>query len=154
MIMEIHNYGVLTPLALHILCSYLIGPTAVWLSIVTNINYIFSALPTKYFWTEKMVMCYAQDPITWMRGTSLPVLAVWTVPAWSSLEVITKTSQWAQWRPKSPASPVFAQLLVQAQIKESIKAQRRWPLGEEVTGEFPAQKASNAENVSMRWRHM
>ena len=31
------------------------------------------------------------------------------------------------WRFKSPASPLFAQLLVQVQIKENIKAPRHWP---------------------------
>ena len=43
----------------------------------------------------------------------------------------------------------------QAQIKENIKAPRHWPLwgGFTVTGEFPAQRASNAENVSIWWRH-
>ena len=35
--------------------------------------------------------------------------------------------------------------LFKAQIKENIKAL--------VTGEFPTQKASNAENVSIWWRH-
>ena len=41
------------------------------------------------------------------------------------------------------------------QIKESIKATRHWPLCWELTGtgEFPAQMASNAENVSISWRH-
>ena len=37
----------------------------------------------------------------------------------------------------------------QAQIKENIKAPRHWPL----CGEFPAQRASNAENVSIWWRY-
>ena len=45
--------------------------------------------------------------------------------------------------------------LSKAQIKENIKAPRHWPLCEEspVTGEFPAQKASNVENVSIWRRH-
>ena len=38
------------------------------------------------------------------------------------------------------------------QIKENIKAPRHWPLWP-VTGEFPAQKASDAENISIWWRH-
>ena len=37
--------------------------------------------------------------------------------------------------------------LFKAQIKENIKAPRHWPC------EFPAQRASNAENVSIWWRH-
>ena len=39
---------------------------------------------------------------------------------------------------------------IQAQIKENIKASRYWPF---VTGEFPAQKASNTEYGSIWWRH-
>ena len=40
---------------------------------------------------------------------------------------------------------------IQAQIKENIKAPRHWPLCGEFagTGEFPAQRTSNAENVSI-----
>ena len=43
----------------------------------------------------------------------------------------------------------------QTQIKENIKAARHWPLcgNSPGTGEFPAQMASNAENVSIWWRH-
>ena len=45
--------------------------------------------------------------------------------------------------------------LFKAQIKENIKAPRHWPLcrNSPVTGEFPAQCASNAENVSIWCRH-
>ena len=65
-------------------------------------------------------------------------------------ENITMTSWWARWRLKSPASRVF----IQAQIKENIKALRCWPAGNSpVTGEFPAQRASYAENASIWWRH-
>ena len=41
------------------------------------------------------------------------------------------------------------------QIKEKIKAPRHWPLCGEFTGagEFPTQRASCAENVSIWWRH-
>ena len=40
-----------------------------------------------------------------------------------------------------------------AQIKDNTKAPRHWPLWGEFTGEFPAQRASNAEKVSIWWRH-
>ena len=46
---------------------------------------------------------------------------------------------------KSLASRVFTQPFVQAKIKENIKAPRRWPLWGGFTGDFPAQRASNAE---------
>ena len=44
---------------------------------------------------------------------------------------------------------------IQALIKQNIKAPRHCPLCGEFTGtgEFPAQMASNAENVSIWWRH-
>ena len=51
------------------------------------------------------------------------------------------------WRLKSPASRWFAQPFVSAQI---IKAPRHCGLCEENS---PSQRASNAENVSIWWRH-
>ena len=44
---------------------------------------------------------------------------------------------------------------VEAHIKETIKAPRHWPLqgNPSVTGGFPSQRVSNAENVSIWWRH-
>ena len=61
------------------------------------------------------------------------------------------TSEWARWRLKSPASWLFAQLFAQAQIKEKKSQLRVTGLCEgnpPVTGEFPSQRTSNAENVS------
>ena len=49
---------------------------------------------------------------------------------------ITMTSKWARWRLKSPASRVFTQPFIQAQIKENIKAPRHWPLCGEFTGDW------------------
>ena len=68
---------------------------------------------------------------------------------------ITLTSWWPRWRLKSPASRMFTQPFIQTQIKENIKAPRHWPLCGEFTGtgEFPAQRASYAENVSIWWCH-
>ena len=53
----------------------------------------------------------------------------------------------AQWRLKSPASGLFAQPFVQAQIKENIKALRHWHLWGKSTGIwwFPSQRTSSAE---------
>ena len=61
----------------------------------------------------------------------------------------------ARWRLKSPASWLFTQPFIQTQIKESSKAPRHWLCAGNSpgTGEFPAQMASNAENVSIWWRH-
>ena len=60
-----------------------------------------------------------------------------------------------QWRLNSPATRLFTQPFIQAQIKENIKALRHWPLcgNSPGTGKFPAQMASKAENVSIWWRH-
>ena len=41
---------------------------------------------------------------------------------------IIVTLYWARWRPKSPASRLFTQPFIQAQIEENIKAPRHWPL--------------------------
>ena len=49
--------------------------------------------------------------------------------------IITMTSWWARWRLKSPASRVFTQAFIQAQMKENIKAPRHWPLCGEFTGD-------------------
>ena len=48
---------------------------------------------------------------------------------------ITVTIIWALWRLKSPASRLFTQSFIQAQIKECIKAPRHWPLWGEFTGD-------------------
>ena len=66
---------------------------------------------------------------------------------------ITVMSKWARWHLNSPAARLFTQTFIQVQIKGNIKAPRHWPLWGEFTGEFPAQRASNAENVSIWWCH-
>ena len=48
---------------------------------------------------------------------------------------ITVTPEWARWRLKSPASPLFTQSFIQVQIKENIKAPRHWPLCGEFTSD-------------------
>ena len=66
-------------------------------------------------------------------------LFVWNMRVWSgclersinrkfSPRIITMTSWWERWHLKSPASRLFTQPFIQAQIKEKIKAQRHWPL--------------------------
>ena len=68
---------------------------------------------------------------------------------------ITVTSWWDWWRLKSPASLLFTQPFVQVQIKENIKSPRHRSLWGKFTGDrwIPAQRASNAETVSIWWRH-
>ena len=62
--------------------------------------------------------------LTFPRGTVL-----------SYVSSITMTSWWARWRLKSPASRLFTQPFIQAQIKENIKVPRHWPLWGEFTGD-------------------
>ena len=100
---------------------------------------------------------------------SSPVRVMYGVSFW--IDILTKvlksflsfmfnimsysTLQWPRLRLKSPAWRLFTQPFIQAQIKGNIKAPRHWLLCGEFTGtgEFPAQRASYAENVSIWWRH-
>ena len=73
----------------------------------------------------------------------------------ASVHCITMTLWWARWRLKSPASRLCTQPFVQAQNKESIKLRVTGFCegNPPVAGEIPAQRASNAEIVSIWWRH-
>ena len=68
-------------------------------------------------------------------------------------EPATITLQWRQNErdcvSNLPASRSFIEPFIQMQIKENTKAPHHWPL----CGEFPTQRASNAETVSIWWRH-
>ena len=73
----------------------------------------------------------------------------------TEVRIITVTSQWAWWRLKSPASRLFTRPFIRHKSKEQSKL-RVTDLCEgnsPVTGEFPAQTASNAVNVSIWWHH-
>ena len=104
---------------------------------------------------------YLEENWQCYSGNSLEHVQIWefftrpTLKFPVSLRFITLTSKWPRWRLKSPASRLFTQPFIQMQIKENIKALRHWPLCGEFTGtgEFPAQRASYAENVSIWWRH-
>ena len=90
----------------------------------------------------------AQDPFAVRESSSTRAIHSPQMFDFLMIYFITVTSYWTRWRLKSPASPLFTQPFIQAQIKESIEAPRHWPL----CGELPAQMASNAENVSIEWR--
>ena len=59
-----------------------------------------------------------------------------------------------RWRLKSPASRLFTQPFIQAQIKENIKAPRHWPLWGEFTDDrwIPRAKGQQRGNVFIWWR--
>ena len=58
-----------------------------------------------------------------------------------------------RWRLKSPALRLFTQPFLQAQIKENIKDPCHWHLRGEFTGDRWIPCTSNAENISIWWRH-
>ena len=64
-------------------------------------------------------------------------------------------SKWARWRLKSPASRLFTQPFIQGadNKKSKLRVTGLCAGNSPVTGEFPAQRASNVENVSIWWRH-
>ena len=70
------------------------------------------------------------------HGVEPELTCMWVAPGhgFTLKWCITMTSQWEWWRLKSPASRVFSQPFLQAQIKENIKAPRHWPLCVEFTG--------------------
>ena len=79
---------------------------------------------------------------SWRTNSRIPGV-VWrydahVAPLWifRCFSPITVTSQWAPWRLKLPASPLFTHLLIQAQIKENIKAPCHWPMCGGFTGHW------------------
>ena len=73
---------------------------------------------------------------------------------------MTVTTWWAPWYLKSPASSLFAQLYVRAQVRENIKAPRHWLCegNSRVTGKLPHKrpatgKISPFDDVIMWWYH-
>ena len=65
------------------------------------------------------------------------------------------TSSWAWWRLKSPASRLFTQPFIHAQIKENINVPPHWPLCGEITSDrwIPRTKGQQRGNASIWWRH-
>ena len=50
--------------------------------------------------------------------------------------IIAVLSLWVRWCIKSPASRLFTQPFIKAQIKENIKVPLHWPLWGEFTGDL------------------
>ena len=76
----------------------------------------------------------------------------------SPSSLITVTSQWPSWRLKSPALDCLCNRLSKLRSKETPKPAllplcERNPPVTLTKGGFPSQRASNAENVSIWWRH-
>ena len=71
----------------------------------------------------------------------------------SVLLTTTVTSWWAGWRFKLPAPRLFTQPFVQAQIKETLKAPRHWPLWREFTGDRWIPGPVTRKMFPFWWRH-
>ena len=68
---------------------------------------------------------------------------------------LNKSLQWRQNDRDGVSNHQAHEYLFKAQIQENIKAPRPRPLWGEftVTGEFPTQRVSKVEKVSIWWRH-
>ena len=69
----------------------------------------------------------------------------------SSQFFITVTSQ-MRWRLKSPASLLFTQLFVQAQIKENVKTPRYWPLLRYISDGYPILYSHPESYLVLSWQ--
>ena len=66
---------------------------------------------------------------------------------------MTLTSKWGRWRLKKPASRLFIQPFIRSKKTPKLRVTGLCEGNSPVTGEFPAQKISDAENVPIWWRH-
>ena len=100
-----------------------------------HINYLCRFFFFKIIW---IVHVYVRINIIYIRDILLVLL--------DEMDYlhITMTSHWARWRLKSPASQLFTQAFIQAQMKENSKAPRRWPLW----GEFTAHRIHRSSVTS------
>ena len=112
-------------------------------------------LPTSFYWIRYIIclvyiLTHRWGSVWWYRFQKACQLTLILLDCavifyfFKRLTYITMTSTFARWRIKLVASRLFAQPFVQTQIKQIIKA---------VPNGSPAQRSSNAENVSICWRH-
>ena len=95
-------------------------------------------------------------PVVQLSGCSCArPLYKWPLYNWPLEQHYSDVIMSAWWASQMVSLMLFTQPFIQAQIKENIKALRHWPLWGEFTGDRwnPTQRASNAENVSIWWRH-
>ena len=98
------------------------------------------------YWEKKQIYLNIRTTAVWALSFSVVHLLAVT------LTDIKMTSYWARWRLTSTASRLFTQSFIQGadqKIHQSSASLAFVP----GTGEFPAQRASSAENVSIWWRH-
>ena len=80
---------------------------------------------------------YFSQKVQWC-GKRLYIMTSCAIHVYIYIYIYLDTLQWrhdrAGWRLRSPASRLFTQPFIHAQIKENIKALRHWPLCGEFTG--------------------
>ena len=113
------------------------------------VDIVITTMPCECPYNECLVYC-SIDSIGDTRDIRYSSSMSMILIAWQTLmdhATITVTSLWARWCFKSPASPVFTQFFIRVQMKETSSIR--------VTGLCAGnlQRASNAENVSIWWRH-
>ena len=108
-------------------------------------------------WCHNTVMvlgrlCWSKSRVVFVTHIICDIImSITRVTSWCHDEEKPLVTSW--WHLKSPASRLFTQPFIQAQINEHYKTPGHWPLCGEFTGEFRSQRAINAENVSIWRRH-
>ena len=108
-------WGFIIKILFEMFCTYIVSHRPVWLQFCTCRNRsaaMASAIWLFHYGTYKSNIHFTKIGLS-----------------------IALTSYWARWPLKSPASELFTQPSIQAQIKENIKASRHWPLCVEFTGD-------------------
>ena len=100
-----------------------------------------------------MIMTTTMSTTTMMMSMSSRIFFCDKSTVFVTISNFTVKSKLARWRLKSLASPLFTQPFIQTQTKENIKTSGHWPLCGEFPGDRRIPRVSNAENVSIRWRH-
>ena len=140
-----------------------------------RLNRIFQIANVKFFLEDHNSTIYPRlssfrKPWQWGKSTThkafnhcFPIIVLhrcryastWKLPR-GSTKFITVTSLWSRWCIKSTEYRLLNQQIVQMCRSKKILQFRVTGLCEgnsPVAGEFPAQGTSNAENVSIWWRH-
>ena len=124
----------------HLLALYNATPPAIYLLDCTFLNVMYKGTTLHTSWATDNARCITK--------------LVWDLPSWYPLfrfpfQCRTHIKLWNDviMHLKSPASRLFTQPFIQVAVSGHCAGNSL------VTGEFPAQKASNVENVSIRWRH-
>ena len=85
--------------------------------------------------SQKMIKIFLDKGLVAVKSNGYNTTVSQSAYSLAHVQYITMTSQWVGWRLKSPASRLFTQPFIRAQIKDNIKDRRHWPLCWEFTGD-------------------